>query len=183
MWLALPLVFITGILNRIADMTADDDLRMNRCLGYSIGILYGFLIAHVITQYTILAPLGIAIIISVLATGKIDHPVHYLGMASFVLFLLLLGIPSMDIFLFVIFILGAAADEIGNNMADRGKISGFAGLFFGWRLTMEVVTFLVSLFTGIWIFFMAMLSYDTGFAYIFPERVRRFLINKSKSKD
>ena len=96
MWLALPLALITGILSRISDMYADDGLKLNRFLGYSLGILYGLIISYTITQFPELAPLGIAIILSVIFTGKIDHPVHYLGIASMALFLFVFGIPQVN---------------------------------------------------------------------------------------
>jgi len=171
------LAFLTGILNRIADMVADDGLNLNKYLACGIGILYGFLIAHVITAYPVLAELGMAVMLSVIMAGKIDHPVHQLGIASLLFLLLVNGIAPINLVLLVIFIFGAALDEAGNCLADKKKVSGILGAFFRYRLTMEVITFAISFFTGSWIIFIAMVSYDAGFTYIFPARARRKLIS------
>jgi hypothetical protein len=175
--LIFPIVFIIGFLNRIADMVSDDGLKLNRPLAYFAGILYGFLIAYVITAYPVLAELGMAIILSVILTGKIDHPVHYLGLGSMLFFLVIYGISPINITLLIVFIVGAGIDEFGNGLADRKRIKGILGTFFHYRLTMEVLTFMVSIVTGFWIFFLAMISYDAGFSYAFPERVKRKLIS------
>jgi hypothetical protein len=179
MLLALPMVFIIGVLSRIADMIADDGLRLSRYAGYAIGALYGFLIAYLVTQFPILAELGVAILLSVLITGKIEHPVHYLGIASLLFFMAVFGIGPLNIALLLVFVLGAALDEAGNLMADKGKIRGAPGAFFRFRLTMEALTLTVSVYTGNVMFFLAMVAYDAGFTYVFPDRIRRKLISVS----
>ncbi len=176
MLLAIPMVFITGVLNRIADMIADDGLMLDKHAGYAIGILYGFLIACIITQFPVLAELGLAVILSVLITGKIDHPAHYLGIASFLFFLAVFGFGPLNIALLLVFVLGAALDEAGNQLSDKGKLKGMHGAFFRFRLTMEALTLAVSAYTGNIFYFLAMLAYDAGFTYVFPRRVRRKLI-------
>ena len=176
MLLAIPIVFITGALNRIADMIADDGLRLNQYAGYSIGALYGFLIAYVIMRFPVLAELGVAILLSVLITGKIDHPAHYLGIASFMFFLAVFGFSPLNITLLIVFVLGAALDEAGNHLSDIGKLKGPLGTFFRFRFTLEVLTLSVSIYTGNIIYFLAMVAYDAGFTYMFPDRVRRKLL-------
>ncbi len=177
MWELLPIVFSLGVLNRIADMIADEGLRLSRLIGYPLSIAYGFLIAYVITAYPVLAELGVAILLSVILTGKIDHPTHYMGIGSMIFFVAIMGISPLNPALLILFILGAAIDEAGNNLADDKKVKGVAGKFFRLRLTMEVLTLAISLATGLWAFFIAMLAYDAGFSYVFPDRVRRKLIS------
>ena len=173
---ALPIVFIIGALNRIADMIADDGLRLSRRVGYAMGTLYGFLIAYVITQFPVLAELGVAVLLSVLITGKIDHPAHYMGIASLLFFLAVFGISPLNMTLLIVFALGAALDEAGNHLADIGKLKGPLGKFFRFRFTMEALTLAVSIYTGNIIYFLAMVAYDAGFTYVFPDRVRRKLL-------
>lgn len=176
MLVAILTVFTIGILTRIADMIADDGLKLNRYLGYSIGTLYGFLIAYVITQYPLLAEMGIAVILAVVFTMKIDHPVHGAGIISMLVFLFIYGMGPINLMLLSVFLIGGALDEIGNHFSDKGKLKGIFGRFFKLRLTMEAVTFGVSVYTGNWIIFLAMVSYDIGFTYLFPGSVRRKLI-------
>ena len=173
---AIALVFIAGVLTRFADMIADDGLKLNRYLGYMVGAVYGFLIAYVITQYPLLAELGIAVILAVIFTMKIDHPVHGVGIASMIFFALIYGMGPVGPALLSVFLIGGALDEIGNHFSDKGKLKGIFGRFFKLRLTMEAVTFAVSAYTGNWIIFLAMVSYDIGFTYLFPGSVRRKLI-------
>jgi len=173
----LAIVFFAGVMNRITDMMADEGLKLNRYLGCVIGLLYGFLLAYVITHNPVLAELGIAVLLSLLITGKIDRPVHYLGITSMIFFIAIYGINPLNIFWLLIFVLGSVLDEAGNYLADQKKIKGAVRNFFHLRLTMEVITFAVSVFTGFWILFIAMVCYDTGFIYIFPDRLRRKLIS------
>ena len=58
--------FVVGILTRIADMAADDGLKLNKFLVYATGALYGLLIAYIITQHPVLAELGIAVLLAVI---------------------------------------------------------------------------------------------------------------------
>jgi len=169
-------VFAAGVLTRIADTAADDGLNLNKYLGYAIGALYGFLIAYVITQYPVLAELAVAVLLSVIVTGKIDNPIHYMGIGAAIFFLALYGLAPLNLALLAVFIAGGIADEAGNYLSDKGRLGGIAGYFFRYRMAMEAVTFTLSACTGNWIFFLAMLSYDTGYTYIFPAAARRKLI-------
>jgi len=173
----LPVVFLTGFLNRIADMVADDGMKLNMNVAYIAGILYGFLIAYTITHYPLLAPLGLAVVLSVLMTGKIDHPVHYLGISSMLFFSAFFGFFRTDMAVLVFFIAAAAIDEIGNGLSDRKRIRGIAGEFFRLRLTLDAAAFFISLASGSWIIFLSIIAYDLGFTYIFTRGVRSRLIN------
>ena len=177
MLLSLPIAFIIGVLNRIADMVADDGLKLGRYLGWAVGIAYGSLIAYVITQFPLLAELGLAVLLSVLVTGKIDHPVHYMGIASFLFFMAAFGIGPINIALLLVFTVGGAIDEAGNSLTDKRRVPGALRTFFRYRFTMEAVTLVVSAATGIWMLFLAMVSYDAGFTYLFPDSVRRKLLS------
>jgi hypothetical protein len=173
-------VLIAGIFTRIADMIADDGLYLSRYIGYTIGAFYGFLGAYIITQYPLLGELGIAVVLSVLFTSKIDHPVHAIGVATTLFFLAIYGLNPLNLALLSIFIAGGIVDEAGNYLSDKRKLRGIMGRFFGYRLTMEAVTFCVSFYTGNWIIFLAMIAYDAGFTYMFPEPVKRKLIRLSR---
>jgi len=182
MWTAFLLVFITGILNRIADMVADDGLKLSNNYSYPIGAVYGLLIAYTISIYPVLAPLAIAVLLSCVFTGKIDSEVHYLGIGTFLFFIYIFGLPPVQLLIFIGFLAAGILDETGNRFADEKRFRGALGWFFGLRLTMEVSAFLISLITGEWIFFLAIVFYDLGFTYIFAgRRFGRKILNKRRA--
>ena len=165
-------IFSVGILAKLTDLIVDEGLDLKR-FGYFLGIVYGILIGYVLISNPILASLGLAITISVIVTRKIDHLQHALGIASMLVILGIFGMPSLDPILLVIFLIGGIVDEIMSDLADRNKLKGFLKTFFSYRLTLELLTFLVSLITGLWILFMGMILFDAG--YILTERIgRRF---------
>jgi hypothetical protein len=175
----IALVFFAGVLTRIADMVADDNLRIGH-FSYLAGAAYGFMAALAMFFEGALSELVIAVMLAVVISREIDHPVHYTALATFIITMLFFGIPSVNMILVAVFIFTGIADEMLNNLADRGKIKGVVGRFFGYRLTMEIVTFAISAYTGVWILFFAMLAYDAGFTYVFPEPVRRKLLRLGK---
>jgi len=179
---AVLLVFSAGVLTRIADMAADDGLKLSRYTGYATGALYGFLIAYAITHYPLLAELGIAVIAAVLITSKIDHPVHAAGLATAIIFFTVYGIGPLSVPLLAFFMISGALDELGNNLSDSGRIHGLISRFFKYRLTMELAAFTVSCMTGNWMVFLAMVSYDAGFTYAFPASFRTKLIRLSRQR-
>ncbi len=156
------LVFAAGFLTKLSDHFADDTKRKT-CLGHITGIIYGILIAWIIAGYPALAPLGIAVILSVVFTKKIDHPIHFLGMGLFILTIGFLGLPPVDMAALLFFLAGGLIDEKGNDLYDKGEIGGIAGRFFEYRITMEVFTLAYSAVTGLWIVFISMLIFDIGY--------------------
>jgi len=167
MWPALLPAFVIGVLTRTADMVADDGLRMNRALACATGAAYGLLIAATIKFFPVLAPLGLAVMLSCLFTGKIDSTVHYAGLGAFALSAAMLGPVMPDPVLLAAFLGAGVADEVGNGLADRSRIRGPLASFFSLRLTMEAAALLISAYTGTWVFIASILSYDLGFTYIF----------------
>jgi hypothetical protein len=162
-YFALLIVFLIGILSKFADLVADEGLKVKKSLAYITGMVYGVLIAYVLVNYPLLAPLGLAIVLAVLLTKKIDRKPHNVGIASMFLFLGILGFPRVDVVLLAVFLIAGGLDEVGNDLADRGRIKGIAGRFFEFRMTLEITAFLVSLLTGNCIIFLGMLGYDLGY--------------------
>lgn len=156
-------VFFIGILTKLADLIADDGIEMRRIFSYSIGIIYGILIAYVLVTHPLLAPMALAAVLAVLMTKKIDRKPHNLGIASMFLFLGIWGLPKIDIFLAAVFLAAGIIDEIGNDMYDRGKIKGALRKIFEYRLVFELAAFSVSFATGEWMMFFGMLSFDIGY--------------------
>jgi hypothetical protein len=171
---AILLLFAAGFLVKLSDMFSDGKAGKKNLTHYAShvsGILYGIISGYVIVTYPVLAPLGVAVMLSVLFTKKIDHPVHFLGIGSSVIVFSFLGLPKVELIPLVFFLCGGAADEIGNGLADNKKIKGLAGRFFGWRLTLETFALVFSAVTGIWPVFFSILSFDAG--YILADRIHR----------
>jgi len=159
--------FAAGFLSKVSDMVADDGMRLARLLGIAVGVSYGFMVSLVMTHYAILSPLVIAVVLGTMLTGKIDHEVHYAGVGSMLLFVSLIGLPPVNPWLLAVFMAGGIIDEIGSDLADRKRISRIPSAFFRYRLTMEVLTLAVSVFCRDYMFFIAMLSADAGYTYLF----------------
>jgi hypothetical protein len=169
-------VFLTGVLTKLADLIADDGIEMRRIFSYSIGVIYGVLIAYILVVHPLLAPMALAAVLAVLMTKKIDQKPHNIGIAALFLFLGIWGLPKIDISLIAVFLTAGLIDEIGNDMADGGKIKGLVKKIFDYRLVFEMVAFAVSFLTGEWIIFFSMLSFDVG--YLLTKRIgRRFAKN------
>jgi hypothetical protein len=159
-------VFFIGVLTKLADLVADDGIEMRRVFSYSIGILYGILIAYVLVTHPLLAPMALAAVLAVLMTKKIDRKPHNIGIASLFLFLGIWGLPKIDVLMTSVFMAAGLIDEIGNDRADSGKIKGVFKKVFDYRLVFEVTAFAVSVVTGEWIIFLSMLSFDVGYILI-----------------
>jgi hypothetical protein len=162
-FIILIYVFAIGVLTKFADLIADDGIEVRRVFSYAIGAVYGILIAYILVTHPFLAPMSLAAVLAVLMTKKIDRRPHNIGIAAMFLFLAIWGLPRIDIFLAAIFLAAGVADEIGNDMADSGKIKGHMKKIFEYRLVFEATAFCVSLATGEWIMFLGMLSFDTGY--------------------
>jgi hypothetical protein len=162
-FLILLPVFLTGVLTKLADLIADDGLEMRRVFSYAIGVVYGILIAYILATHPLLAPIGLAAVLAVLLTKKIDMKPHNIGIASMFLFLGIWGFPKIDVVMISIFLASGLIDEIGNDKVDEGKMRGIPRKVFEYRLVFEITAFLVSLFTGEWIIFLGMLSFDVGY--------------------
>ncbi len=172
MYEVLLATFSIGILTKFVDLVVDDGLHIPKSITYAAGIAYGVLIAYVLANYPLLAPLGFAIVIAVLLTRKIDRKPHIAGVVSMVLFIFLWGFPEIDLILFAVFLMAGGLDELLSDMSDKGRIKGILARVFEKRVILEVVTFLVSFATGYWIIFLGMFSYDAG--YFLIEKVGRY---------
>jgi hypothetical protein len=161
--LALLFIFLAGILTKFADMIADEGLQIRKIFSYAVGIVYGMLIAYVLVTHPLLAPLGMAVVLSVLLAEKIDRKPHNIGIASMFLFLAIWGFPQIDMVLIAVFLAASLLDEAVSDLADRKRIKGIAGKIAEYRPVLEITAFLVSLITWQWIIFIGMLSFDVGY--------------------
>ena len=157
MYEVLILTFALGVLTKSADIGGKSRFS------YLAGGVYGVLAAYILSNYPVLAPLGLSIVLAVLLTGKIDTRAHAFGIAFMLLFLGVWGFRGVDLILLVIFLLAGVADEIMNDLADSRRIKGKFARIFGKRVILEITAFFVSFLTNEWLMFLGMISYDTGY--------------------
>ena len=162
-YVVFPAIFFIGVLTKFVDLAVDDSLNIPKPLVYASAVAYGILAAYVITNYTILAPLGLAVVAAVLITGKIDRKPHALGVVIMVLFMFFWGLQAVDPVLLLILLAAGIADEITSDLADKGKVKGVSAKVLGRRFILEVAAFFVSLSTGYWIIFLGILIFDAGY--------------------
>lgn len=166
--------FLTGFLTKFTDFIVDSKLKTIKYLEFFTGFIYGFLIAWVIVNYPVIAPLWFGTVLAMIFTKKIDCLAHYFGIGTMLLFLVVWGIPAVNTIYLLIFSIAALLDEIGNDLIYKRKVKGILKIFFDLRLTLELTTFIVSSITGLWILWLALLSFDLG--YILTNKIfKRYL--------
>ena len=163
MYLSLLTLFVIGVLTKLTDLVVDEDIKAKKPIAYVTGIIYGILIAYALLGCQILAPVGFAVLMAVIATGKIDKKPHILGVVSMVLVMLVYGFPKTDLFLLALFLAAGVADEVANDFTDNGRIKGVCAKVLKRRIILDIATFAFSISTGFWIIFFAMFAYDAGY--------------------
>ena len=160
----LLMAFAAGFLTKFTDLIVDNDIKADKRLAYITGLLYGLAIAYVMTSEPSLAPLGVALTLAVIITRKIDRLPHTLGIAALAAGLVAMGFRGADVLQVAIFLLAGIGDEIGNNLADKGKIKGIAAKLLKTRVMfIEPVALAVSLLTGQWIIFSGIVCFDAAY--------------------
>jgi hypothetical protein len=172
-----------GFLCKFTDFIVDESIKTKgleplKYIGYAFSFIYGILTAYVMTTTPVLAPLGFAIILALLFTKKLDHITHYIGIATIFLFLALWGFPQITFTYMIVFLVFAILDEIVNDLADLGKVKGPFRLFFKYRLSLELMAFIISWWLGEWIVFISILFFDIG--YSVTRKVMDMLLEKYK---
>ena len=160
-YIVLLVIFLAGILTKAVDVIVDDN-KGNKRIGYLLGIIYGILIGYILTTDVYLASLGIAVVISVILTSKIDHVQHALGIAAMLIVIAVIGMPQVHVVMLIIFLAGGISDEVLSDYSDRKKKYGI----FRYRVILKIVTLIVSMSTGNWILFIGMILYDLGYTII-----------------
>lgn len=165
----LILAFFVGLLVKLTDQIVDEGLNCIKYSEYLFGSLYGILMAQiVVSSNSLVASLWIGLIIGVIITNKIDHLSHMLAIGSFLLYLGIIGFPALSALYLIIFTIAAALDEIiEERIKAKERLLNLLKKFVG----LEMVSFIVSIITGIWTVFLSILLFDLG--YIIIARITR----------
>jgi hypothetical protein len=133
----LLLAFCAGLIVKAVDWM-DDDQSIPHPAKYPLAVLYGALLGYMIAAAPF-AMLFLAAIAAQVFAKKVDTTAHRIGLAATMLIVLAIGIPSMDMALFIFFLVAAFLDEIDYIGSLRPltewrpflKLAGFAFVFLG----------------------------------------------------
>lgn len=182
-WITLVLALFAGIFVKLIDEWSDreEGLMIGAVSGFfgplfSAG--YGVLLASVVVRAPVVFPLIISVLIAMIVCGKIDSPLHSVGLSAFLFVLFSLGAPGMSVLLFLFFFTGAMADEIWSDYAD-GELEGWKARdklpkpskwlwlkLFESRLMLEFCALAASIVLGSWTLFLTLLCFDAGYKLV-----------------
>ena len=170
-------MFLLGLLTKTTDELVDRPMKgkMHKAR-LATSVAYGLVAGYLASTGPEFATLITAIVIGVLATGKIDSGEHQLGIAAMIAVIALLGLPEIIVLPFALLACLAVLDEALNDYADRRKAAtvgkaerqgkGIAPRLLGARLLAEAGAAAIGLATGNWLYLIAMLSFDVAYSLV-----------------
>jgi len=161
----LIIALLIGFLTKFADMEQGKKITKKSLTKIVAGIIYGYMIAFVVKNEPIVAPLFIATVIGVTISGKIDAIGHFFGISSFVFFMALYGMEKINMALLLLFLAVAFFDEMFNTyVVDRHKIKNkLLSNIMKKRPFLEIAAFAFSAVTGAWLVWSSLLIYDCAY--------------------
>ena len=159
------LCILCGCLVKIADDIADDKkLAGHAFYGYMASTGYGLVGAVLFTQSPGLATAVLAVIIAVILAGKEDHPIHYLGMLTFVLVAIAKGIQMPYALPLFALVLAAYMDELLSDRVGLGKIKDkLLRKILSYRIILDVAAIAVSVVFSEPAYAIAVIGFDVGY--------------------
>ena len=136
------LFFLSGFFMKYSD----DLFDVNNNLNYAtiFGILCG-VASGLAAVYSIEAAyIFIAILIGNFLVLKVDGIHHIISLITFVIILLIGGIPNLNMIVLLICILAIISDEVGHEMISKVTQDRFLNLFFEYRFVMKIAVFLLA---------------------------------------
>jgi len=179
--LAFLIAALAGFFTKLVDDVADSGIKgkVARKPGLSGPILaaaYGVLLSAFAARVPATFPLVLGVILAMLVCGKIDSPLHSLGIASFLFVTFAIGAPTAFVPLILFFFAGALVDEVSNDYADselelvkleRTKYAASSRIL--WlkalqaRFMLELCALAASIVLGDWNLFLALVCFDLGY--------------------
>ncbi len=163
MFLGLITAFCTGFLSKLTDVQVDEKRFFFKNFKFATGLAYGVLYALAMSLSAELANLFLGIAIAVLLAGKIDSKAHQFAIAGFLAALVFLGLPQLNALLVLAFVVFALLDEFLNDYFDVHPSKGVLAAVAKRRLSLEAFSLALSIYTGNWLYFTAILSFDLGY--------------------
>ncbi len=163
------LMFACGAFTKFADNLIDEPFKSKfPWLQYATAAIYGILAGYLATGSTEFATLIIAITIGVLFAGKIDSKAHQLAIAIIFVTIALRGLPSIDILLLAALVILGFLDDALNDFVDNAKekgkhINSTIRHIVSARLSLEIGTLALGLWTGNFVYFLSIFSFDLAY--------------------
>ena len=176
------LMFACGAFTKFTDNLIDEPFAIRfPWMQYVTAAVYGLLAGYLATGSTEFGTLIIAIAIGVLLAGKIDSKAHQIAIAIIFAIFALRGLPSIEVPLLVAFVVLEFLDEALNDFIDKAKekgkkINSTIQHVVSARLSLEIGTLALGLWTGNFIYFFAIFSFDL--AYNLVDKVMPFFMKK-----
>ena len=171
--LVLTIASSLGFLTKLVDLEVDEKIDL-KGLSTLFALIYGLIMVFAIRTLLEISSLILAVIIAVVAAGKVDNFHHGIGVGTALAGTLILGLPSINPVPFFLFLSTALLDEIVSDLADMGKLTGRLGSFFKIRPFLELSAFAYSLYTKHIEFWMFIFLYDVSYqltSRIFRSRI------------
>jgi len=180
--LSYVLMFACGAFTKFTDNLIDEPFKTRRpWLRHATAIAYGLLAGYLATGSTEFATLIIAIAIGVLLAGKIDSKAHQLAIAAIFAIFAFRGLPTINIAALAAFVGLGFLDETLNNAMDKAKetgknVSKAVQSLVSARLSLEVGTIAFGLWSGNFVYFYAIFSFDL--AYNLVDKAMPFFVKQ-----
>ena len=158
------LAITAGCLTKFVDLQ-EHGLRMRNAVFCAAAFLYGFVSAYAVVIEPVILPLAVGTILGLVITKKIDSKAHIIGVASFMIFMFIWGIPEINLIYLAVLIAGSFVDEIVNSFVlDKERIKNrFLGKLLETRPFLEITAFALAALTGIWPLWYTIFFYDLGY--------------------
>jgi|GEM_PF-924084 len=132
----------------------EDTLGGKNLWKWPVAIIAG-LAGGYLLSFSILVTVFLPVIAAMVFMGKVNRPSLGLALMLAMVIVVLFGIPSLDISLFVPFFVLAVLDE----MPWRGMLNPLRE----YRLWLKGGALVVSLTTGMWIYFVGLMAFDMAY--------------------
>ena len=169
------LAFITGAIIKIVDVIIDNPKKKNlffKKADLVLGLLYGFLIALMVSKFNEIAPLWLGVVLGVIFTFKMDGLGHMMSIPVMVISIHLLRQFSVNVFWLVFFALLCIIEEIVNDRIDKyltdkkRKSKNKILKFFKYRPFVEIGALIYSINLMNFFPLIAIVFFDIGYVMI-----------------
>jgi len=159
----LALVFVAGVLVKIADQYSDSEKKENYT-GIIFGLAYGVLLGYLMSLNIVLGTISIGIIASLIISNKFDSISHIIGLLLITVTVIFVNHFEINFFIVAVFFLGSTADEKLNDYVDSKKKTGkLFSIITKYRLITEMFAIGVAVALAEPLYWFAMLSFDFGY--------------------
>ena len=178
--LIIILAFITGAVVKYSDFLEDTKKEKNKNKLIGIGLIYGLLIFLMVYYFPVVAPLWIGTTLGVLIFNKIDCISHNVGTTVAITLSIAFASGFLG-FLLIFFVIINILEELVNDYFDKHPFkNNFLQKIASARLLLDISALLVSLITGFWQIFVAMVCFDIAYQLITKYENKIISLNKKK---